>query len=68
VIGKITSNISANELNRPSPTEITFENMSITLDARVCKLGEKNQIEELRALIRKTSIKEVSGVTFFDQV
>ncbi|XP_034479900.1 Fanconi anemia group I protein [Drosophila innubila] len=34
--------------------------MSGTLDVRVCKLGEKNQMEELRELIRKTSIKELT--------
>jgi len=42
--------------------------MSGTLDVRVCKLGEKNQIEELRELIRKTSIKEVSFVTFVEHL
>lgn len=37
--------------------------MSVALDVRVCRLGEKNKIEELRELINKTTIKEVSGVT-----
>lgn len=38
--------------------------MSVALDVRVCRLGEKNKIEELRELINKTTIKEVSGVTW----
>lgn len=37
--------------------------MSVALDVRVCRLGEKNKIEELRELINKTTTKEVSGVT-----
>lgn len=37
--------------------------MSVALDVRVCRLGEKNKIEELRELIKKTTIKEVSGFT-----
>ncbi|XP_064535940.1 Fanconi anemia group I protein homolog [Drosophila montana] len=35
--------------------------MSAALDVRVCKLGERNQIEELRELIRKTSIKDLTA-------
>ncbi|XP_060654538.1 Fanconi anemia group I protein [Drosophila nasuta] len=34
--------------------------MSGTLDVRVCKLGEKNQVDELRELIKKTTIKELT--------
>lgn len=37
--------------------------MSGALDVRVCRLGEKNKVEELRELVKKTTIKEVSGVT-----
>lgn len=37
--------------------------MSVALDVRVCRLGEKNKIGELRELINKTTIKEVGGVT-----
>lgn len=33
--------------------------MNAALHIQVCKLGEKNQIEELRDLIKKTSVKEV---------
>ncbi|XP_002006644.2 Fanconi anemia group I protein [Drosophila mojavensis] len=36
--------------------------MNTTLHVRVCKLGEKNQIEELRELIKKTSVKELTAV------
>ncbi|EDV98457.1 GH22660 [Drosophila grimshawi] len=36
--------------------------MSATLDVRVCKLGEKNQIERLRELIKKTSLKELTAI------
>lgn len=37
--------------------------MSAALDVRICRLGEKNKLEELRDLVKKTTIKEVSGVT-----